>query len=218
MPEAADPSQWIFTLFPKVILKPFLREPTHRATRANESPFENLPLPFHQTVPPDILIRPQESLNRLNETQPHTPGRPRNPTGASIAGEQHQPLAHSAKTSPSPSLPASAGPVPQSPGTHDPAPESVPPLLSTISRPTQNTRKTPSPESPTRHPPTTHSRGGRGTGPERALEAIKPLPSRTARKPHPTPSFPASAGPIPRSPVEALIPSASPGTLPPQNR
>ena len=74
MPEAADPSQWIFTLFPKVILKPFLREPTHRATRANESPFENLPLPFHQTVPPDILIRPQESLNRLNETQPHIPG------------------------------------------------------------------------------------------------------------------------------------------------
>jgi hypothetical protein len=116
----------------------------------------------------------------------HTsPGRPRDRTGASIAGEHHQPLAHSAKTSPSQSLPARAGPVPQSPGTHDPAPESVPPLLSTISRPTQNTRKTPSPESPTRHPPTTHSRGGRGTGPERALQANIIIPSRTARKPPP---------------------------------
>jgi len=71
------------------------------------------------------------------------------------------------------------------------------------------------PRSVTTHPLTP---GGSGTGPERALEAIKPLPSRTARKPQPTPSFPASAGPIPRSPVEALIPSASPGIQPPQNR
>ena len=97
----------------------------------------------------------------------HTlPGRPRDRTGASIAGEHHQPLAHSAKASPSQSPPASAGPVPQSPGTHDPAPESVPPLLSTISRPTQNTRKTPSPKSPTRHPPTTHP--GAAAGPDRS--------------------------------------------------
>ena len=43
-------------------------------------------------------------------------------------------------------------------------------------------------------------------------------PSRTARKPHPPPSFPARAGPIPRSLVEAVILSASPGTRPPQNR
>jgi len=40
---------------------------------------------------------------------------------------------------------------------------------------------------------------GSGIGPEQALEAIKPTPSRTARKLHPFQSFPASAGLVPRS-------------------
>ena len=68
----------------------------------------------------------------------------------------------------------------------------------------------------------------RGTGPQstqrqrdRAGTSIggdhqKPI-ARSAKAP-PPPSLPASAGPIPRSALEALIPSASPGTLPPQNR
>ncbi len=85
---------------------------------------------------------------------------------------------------------------------------------------------------PFRRAPRTPPPSGSGIGPEPSCASTKrqrdwagaslgsdqTSPSRAARKPHPPPSFPASAGPIPRSPFEAPIPSASPGTLPPQIR
>jgi hypothetical protein len=88
------------------------------------------------------------------------------------------------------SFPASAGPIPRSP-THD--------------------SKPPSP--PTSHPHPAAAGSGRNEHWRRS-----PNPSRNSAKAPPPPSLPARAGPIPRSAVEALIPSASPGTLPPHRK
>ncbi|MEY3534674.1 MAG: hypothetical protein RLZZ582_250, partial [Verrucomicrobiota bacterium] len=52
------------------------------------------------------------------------------------------------------------------------------------------------PFAPNRHTKQAHS--GSGTGPEQSLEAIKP-PLAHRAKAYPSPSFPARAGPVPRS-------------------
>jgi hypothetical protein len=72
-----------------------------------------------------------------------------------------------------------------------------------------------SPQAPAQRPnhPTTSKRQRDRAG--ASIGSDQTSPSRTARKPYPPPSFPARAGPIPRSPHPRLTPSASPTTEPP---
>jgi len=154
-----------------------------------------------KTHPPQSLL----SECRTDPAEPQKIAAERDRTGASTGSDQTHPLAHSAKAGPSPSFPASEGSVPRSPitTTHQ---------STTVIFP--HGRQSPPIEGQAPNQPS-----GSGTGPERALERRHPDPRRaTARKPsRPQRSLRAqdrSRG----GPLEAPIPSASPGTRPPQYR
>ena len=116
------------------------------------------------------------------------------------------PSRDSAKAPPVPTFPASAGPIPRSLTATQPHRDSA-----TIARPATQPapknlnpsakRKPKRPISKDQQIATHHAlTGGSGIGPERALERRHPdPPSRDSAKAPPVPTFPASAGPIPRS-------------------
>ena len=98
--------------------------------------------------------------------QPHDQPIPKAAAGPSRSKPWRRtnlPLAHRAKAPSSPEPPQRAQARSCEATTHDP------------------------PQAPAPRP--THPQGGSGTEPEQALEANKPLPSRTARKPHPPQSL-----------------------------
>ncbi len=73
MPEAADPSQWIFTLFQQNILRSLFCE---RENQELPERMQNLREPehlFRTTAPPDVLIPPRtrhesENLSSLKDS------------------------------------------------------------------------------------------------------------------------------------------------------
>ena len=126
------------------------------------------------------------------------------------------PSRDSAKAPPVPTFPASAGLIPRSPHPRPnsiarPAPQPPPKNLN------PSTKRKPKRQIPKdRQVATHHARtGGSGIGPERALERRHPdPPSRDSAKAPPVPTFPASAGPIPRSHTRDSAPIARPTTQP----
>jgi len=123
----------------------------------------------------------------LLATHPRTPAEPRNQpkrqrdrAGASIGSDPPTPFAHRAKAPSSPELPCARrhGPAKPSPTT--------------------------CPRRPPKHGTAKRQRDRAGA----SIGSDPPTPSRTARKPHPRPSFPARAGSAPRSPHLRHAPDA----------
>ena len=137
---------------------------------------------------------PQFQGGSLSPKPPKPTQRQWDRAGASIEGEQTLPSREARKPKPSPSLPATAGTAPRS-LTPLPA-SSAPRSLSPVSRGSLSPK------------PTQRQRGSAGA----SIEGEQTLPSREARKPKPSPSLPASAGTVPRSPdpTTCLIRSLQP--------
>ena len=113
------------------------------------------------------------------------------------------PSRDSANAPPVPTFPANAGPIPRS-HTRDSAPSPDQQHRHTPKNLNPSTKRKPKRQIPKdRQIATNHARtGSSGVGPERALERRHPdPPSRDSAKAPPVPTFPASAGPIPRSPT-----------------